>query len=69
MITDDKKLPQNETQFTALSRFVLPTPGTKQGHNKELAIARAIDGIPSTISCAIDKAFAIQTDATGRTLF
>lgn len=54
----DKKLPQNEMQFTARSRFVLPIPGRRQGHTRELAIANVNDGMPSTISCKIDKSFA-----------
>jgi hypothetical protein len=59
-INVDKKLPQNDTQFTALSLFVLPIPGNTQGQTQELAIANANEGMPSTISCKIDKSFAMQ---------
>eukprot|EP00581_Thalassiosira_minuscula_P026003 CAMPEP_0184430088 /NCGR_PEP_ID=MMETSP0738-20130409/263452_1 /TAXON_ID=385413 /ORGANISM="Thalassiosira miniscula, Strain CCMP1093" /LENGTH=218 /DNA_ID=CAMNT_0026794565 /DNA_START=180 /DNA_END=835 /DNA_ORIENTATION=+ len=49
---DDRKLPQNETQLISLSRFVLPHPGTKHGHNIQLMPVNTKLGIPNTIICA-----------------
>ena len=60
MIIEDNKLPQKLTQFTALARLFLPTPGSKQGHKMELTMDKITAGIPSTINCKIDNAFAIN---------
>mmetsp|Transcript_11550 Transcript_11550/g.21336 ORF Transcript_11550/g.21336 Transcript_11550/m.21336 type:complete len:124 (+) Transcript_11550:221-592(+) len=57
---DDKKLPQNDTQLTTRSLFVLPHPGTKQGHRIKQTRVNTNDGIPSTIICNADNALAPQ---------
>mmetsp|Transcript_9160 Transcript_9160/g.16560 ORF Transcript_9160/g.16560 Transcript_9160/m.16560 type:complete len:201 (+) Transcript_9160:357-959(+) len=47
----DKKLPQNETQFTTRSRFVLPHPGTKHGQSIMLTTVNTTLGTPNTNIC------------------